>query len=147
MKTLNTIVLALGAAAVLAGNGLYAQQSAVAKIPFDFAVQTANMPAGEYTLARVSEASGVIRLQSLSTGHSVLALAPNGTSTDKGNPNEKGKLIFHRYGDRYFFAEVWMPNGGLCGAVKPSKLERELRASKEEKQMALVTIPMTGAGQ
>lgn len=147
MKTLNTIVLALSAAAVLGGNGLYAQTNAVAKIPFDFTVQTATLPAGEYSMSRVYESSDAIRIQNVATGHSALVLASRSLSKYKGNQKEGGKVVFHRYGDRYFFAEVWTPNGGLCGATMPSKLERELRANGGEKQMALVSIPLAGAGQ
>ena len=55
-------------------------------------------------------------------------------------------IIFHRYGDRYFFSEVWTPNG-LRGRANPSKLEREIQASGADKQVAVVSIPLAGAGQ
>ena len=147
MKTLNTIVLAWSAAAMLGGNGLYAQLGAVAKIPFDFTVQTVTLPAGEYSVQRVYQSSDAIRIQNVATGHSALVLAAKPLSKYKGNKKEEGKVVFHRYADRYFFAEVWTPNGGLCGATMPSKLERELQANGGEKQMALVIIPLAGAGQ
>jgi hypothetical protein len=53
-------------------------------------------------------------------------------------------VIFHRYGDRYFFSEVWTADGGLRGKVMPSKLERETRNNAgDEKQMALISIPVS----
>jgi hypothetical protein len=55
-------------------------------------------------------------------------------------------IIFHRYGDRYFFSEVWTAYG-LRGRTQPSKLEREIQASSADKQVALVSIPLAGAGQ
>ena len=57
MKTLNTFVLAMSAAAMLGTTGLYAQTGVVADVPFNFTVDTVRMPAGEYTLAPISAAS------------------------------------------------------------------------------------------
>jgi hypothetical protein len=144
MKTLNTIILALCAAAVPGTTGLYAQNGAVASIPFAFEVQNTMLPAGAYTVKAVSGMSGVIKIENNETYDSVLVLAPNLNSPPKGKDTDTGKIIFHRYGDRYFFAEVWVPNGPK-GSVAPSKLERELRASGADKQMASVAVPLAGA--
>jgi hypothetical protein len=146
MKTLKTFVLAMSAAAMLATTGLYAQTGVVANVPFNFTVETVRMPAGEYTLQPTSTTSGVIQILNRQTGESILVNAPSMLSTHKGKEAESGKIIFHRYGDRYFFSEVWTPNG-LRGHRQPSKLEREIQASSAEKQVALVSIPLTGAGQ
>jgi hypothetical protein len=146
MKTLNTFVLAMSAAAMLGTTGLYAQTGVVANVPFNFIVETVKMPAGEYTLQPTSRSSGVIQMLNRETGESVLVSAQSLLSTYKGKETEPGKLIFHRYGDRYFFSEVWTPNG-LRGRAMPSKLEREIQASSADKQVALVSIPLTGAGQ
>jgi hypothetical protein len=145
MKTLNTFVLAMSAAAMLGTTGLYAQSGVVANVPFNFTVETVRMPAGEYTLQPLSTASGVIQLVNHETGKSVLVNAP-GLPTHNGKGEETGMIIFHCYGDRYFFSEVWTPDG-IRGHAKPSKLEREIQASSAEKQVALVSIPLAGAGQ
>ena len=50
MKTLNTLILTLGAAALLGTTGLYAQTGTVAKVPFNFTAMSATMPAGEYSV-------------------------------------------------------------------------------------------------
>jgi hypothetical protein len=144
MKTLNNIILTLGAAAVLGATGLYAQSAAVANVPFDFMVQTVTMPAGEYTLKPLSGPSGLIQIMNSDTHRSVLVLAPSTNSIYKGKPTEPGKVIFHRYGDRYFFSEVWTPDG-LRGGVAMPKLERELQASAAGTEMASVNIPLIGA--
>jgi hypothetical protein len=143
MKTLNTFMLALGALATLVAAGLQAQSRAVAKIPFDFTVQAVTLPAGEYTLAPLSDA-GVIQIRNNETGKSVAVLAPPALSNYKGDKTALGKVIFHRYGDHYFFSEVWIPNG-LRGGVAPDKVERELRANGTENHMASVEIPLGDA--
>jgi|ERR1035438_1461879 hypothetical protein len=146
MKTLNTFVLAMSAAAMLGTTGLYAQSGVVANVPFNFTAQTVRMPAGEYTLTPISRTSGVIQMLNVKTGESIFVNAPSSLSTHKGQGEESGVIIFHRCGDRYFFSEVWTPYG-LRGHAPPSKLEREIQASSAEKQVALVSIPLAGAGQ
>ncbi len=144
MKTLTNMILALSAVAVLGTTGIYAQTKAVANIPFQFTVNTVSLPAGEYSLAALPNANGVIKIANLDTRRSVLVMAPATGSTYKGEPTGTGKVIFHRYGDRYFFSEVWSP-GGLRGRAQPPKLEQELRASGPGTQMASVDITLGGA--
>jgi len=144
MKTLRTIVLAVSAAAMLGTTGLYAQTGVVANVPFSFTLDAVRMPAGDYTLLPISNTSGLIQLRNDETGKSVLVLAPRTLSAHTGSDSETGTVIFHRYGDRYFFSEVWTPNG-VRGRAKPSKLEREIQASGAD--VALVSVPLAGAGQ
>ena len=139
MKTLNNILLALSATAVLGTTGLFAQNRAVADIPFEFTVSNVSVPAGEYTLIEQSAQSDMIRIVNDETRKSVMVLALH-TGTDHSKA-ATGKVIFHRYGDRYFLAGVWTPNG-LDGRVPPSKEEREL---KSEKEMASISIPLAAA--
>jgi hypothetical protein len=146
MKTLKTFVLAMSAVAMLGTTGLYAQTGVAANVPFNFTVSTVSMPAGDYTLVRTSATSGVIQIQNRETGASVLVSAQSLLSTHTGQGKDPGMIIFHRYGDRYFFSEVWTPYG-IRGHAMPSKLEREIAAGSSEKQVALVSIPLTGAGQ
>jgi hypothetical protein len=142
MKTLNAFVLGLVAAA--APTGLFAQSKTVAKIPFDFTVQTVTMPAGEYALKAAPNMPGVIEIVNLQTQSSVKVLASRVLSTRKGGEPGPGQLMFNRYGDRYFFAEVCAPQG-LRGRTMPSKLEREYKANGDENQVASVAIPVGSA--
>jgi hypothetical protein len=144
MKTLTNTMLALGAVALLGTTGLYAQSTAVANIPFGFTVNNVSLPPGEYALRALSSASPVIQIVNLNTRHTVMVMAPSAASTYKGQQTDTGKVIFHRYGDRYFFSEVWSP-GGLRGCTRPPKLEQELRASNPGIEMASVDITLGGA--
>ena len=140
MKTLNTIATALSAVAFMGTAGLFAQ-TAVANIPFEFTAQRTQLPAGQYELKTVSPTSGAIQLINLESGKSSLVLAPRCMTDKVGSETQTGKVIFHRYGDRYFFSEVWTPNGPQ-GRVGISKVEAELRASGGEK-MASVRVPLS----
>jgi hypothetical protein len=54
MKTLKTIILSVGAVALLGASGLSAQTKATADIPFEFTAQNTTLPAGEYTMSAAS---------------------------------------------------------------------------------------------
>jgi hypothetical protein len=137
MKTVNNGILAL-ATAVLLGTGLYAQNTR-AEFPFDFTVQSVTLPAGHYSLHALRTGSEVIRLVNLDTSKLIMVLAArtNAPAVEKAS----GKIVFHRYGDRYFLSEVWSTNGPR-GRVSPSKLEREMQANGTEKEMASISIPL-----
>jgi hypothetical protein len=141
MKTLNTMILAIGA--VVGTTGLNAQTKAVANIPFDFTVSSVTMPAGEYTLQSASAARNMIQIINHETGKSALVLLPD---TDAPKGTGTGRVTFNRYEDRYFFSGVWTPDG-LRGHAMPGKLEQELQASKGEKEMASLSIPLTAAAR
>jgi hypothetical protein len=60
-----------------------------------------------------------------------------GSSVDPGN--RSARLLVHRYGYRYFLAEVWMP--GQPGIRIPrSRAENELIRSGEKMQAAIVVL-------
>ena len=140
MKTLRSIATVLATVALLGTAGLFAQ-TAVVNIPFEFTAQNAKLPAGQYELRSVFPTSGAIQLINLANGNSSLVLAPRCMSDKTGSEAQTGKVIFHRYGDRYFFSEVWTPNGPQ-GRVGISKVEAELRAGGGEK-MASVRVPLS----
>jgi hypothetical protein len=142
MKPLKTLAVALGAA-VLGTTGLYAQAAAVVDVPFDFTVQSATMSAGKYKLWAPSMSNPVIQIRNTQTGKSAFVLASGSSSTQVGD-RTTGKVIFHRYGDRYFFSEVWTPDA-VRGRALPSKLEQEYQARNAEKQLASVSIPLAAA--
>ena len=133
MKTLNSMILALGAVALLGTTALKAQ-TAEANVPFEFTVQSQTLPAGHYSLAPLSLSSRVIQITNLDTGKSTAVLT---MPAKQAKANEAAKIIFHSYGDRYFLAEVRAPH--VRGRMTPSTAEEELRASAGQ-QMASVDI-------
>jgi hypothetical protein len=60
MKTLKTIILSVGAVALLGASGLSAQTKATANIPFEFTAQNTTLPAGEYTMSAASTSHDVM---------------------------------------------------------------------------------------
>ena len=76
-----------------------------AKIPFNFITAGATLPAGEYDI------------QSFGPSQNMLSIYNRNSSMRKllrSNPCESlrasstSKLVFHRYGNRYYLAELWV---------------------------------------
>jgi hypothetical protein len=96
-----------------------------ANIPFNFIVNKTELPAGAYSLRRQGTTDTVMLIQSTErqTGKMVL---PH-TCTSPQTPTQS-KLVFHRYGDRYFLSQVWTAG---------SNQGRELARSPREAEIAL----------
>jgi len=136
MKTPQTIILSVSALALLGATGLCAQIRATANIPFDFTVQNTTLPAGEYTMSKISAGHDLMLIQNKETRHAVVVLAPDDPTA--GRP-AKNVVVFHRIGDRYFLAEV--KTSGVVGRVMPSKSERDLESEDGGRPLAVI-IPV-----
>ena len=101
MKTLKTVMLSVGAVALLGASGLYAQTRATADIPFEFTVANTTLPACEYTMSAVPAARDLMSIRNDQTGKQILVLA---SSAEKGyrGANEKNVVVFHQAGRPLF---------------------------------------------
>ena len=109
-----------------------------AKIPFDFTVADKTFQAGEYSILRAQPSAGdtILRISS-KDGHTninrwtipVIRL----TSQDKAT------LVFHRYGDEYFLAQIW-PAGANTGRLLPkSRGERDAERQAHNNMVGMAT--------
>jgi hypothetical protein len=86
------------------GQGIVKRQTFV--VPFEFSVGQKVLPAGEYTVTGETQ---ILRIQSKDGKEHVIAL-PLRTRVSAQWPRES-KLMFKRYGDRYYLSQVWLPDG------------------------------------
>ena len=138
MKTLKTMILSVGAVALLGASGLYAQTKATADIPFEFTVQNTTLPAGEYTMSATSTSHDLMLIRNVETRKAIAVLAPSSESGYR-TPQDKNVVVFHRIGDRYFLAAV--KTDAVCGHLAPSKVERELASEGGGQPVAAVIVP------
>lgn len=126
MKTLR---MSLAVAALFLAGPLFAQQGVQAKVPFSFYVGNSQlMPSGTYRIAPC--APHVATVRNCESGVTIFHMTqPN----DKEN-KEKGKLVFHKYGDKYFLKEVKGPSLTSDLAIPETKNEKKARG-----EMATVT--------
>ena len=97
-------------AVVMALTAVSAQAQAVVKkqtfvVPFQFNVGKQVLPAGTYTFTGENQ---TIRIQNKNGRASVIAL-PQRTLSAPGE--SQIKLTFRVYGDQYYLAQVWLPDG------------------------------------
>ena len=110
----------------------------VASIPFEFNVGNKTLPAGEYNVRCINPGSSTKVLQIRSTTGSQSALVR--TDSVSGKMKDNAQLLFHRYGNEYFFAQAWMPADSIgMQAPKSRRLkEHELaQATRTSETVAL----------
>lgn len=92
-----------------------------ANVPFEFTIGDKSLPAGEYNISGLYNSGEAIVV---SNGDNSAIRLSNALISPERQKNSK--LVFHRYGDRYFLAEVWR-SGETSG--------RKLVMSKAEEAM------------
>jgi hypothetical protein len=102
-----------------------AQEPVVANIPFQFTAGAMTLPAGEYRVQKESDSSSALVIRS-TDGNGATMVMTHAASINA--PQAKSKLVFQRYGNRYFLTQVWSAG---------SSLGRELPKSAKEKEQAL----------
>lgn len=97
----------------------------VAKIPFAFTVGDKALPAGQYTVRAASQNGDVLAIQNRESDQAAMRLT---NSIIAGKVPENAKLVFHRYGPRYFLAEVWSPGDSTGRKLLKSNEERTIES-------------------
>jgi len=101
---------------VLAGN---VQSRIKADIPFDFTVGKARLSAGQYSIQR-GTSQGSLKLSCDKS--SVMVLTYGGSTSSIPS---HAKLVFHKYGDQYFLAQVWDEGSTTANNLMATKAERD----------------------
>lgn len=124
------IFLMFGLISILAASSAQAQTLAreqTANIPFSFTVGDKTFAAGSYIVARINPRTDpsalVIKSEDGRSKKIVLT-----TSVRAAKAQGSAKLVFNRYGDQYFLAQIWT-QADIAGLELPrSRSERTLLA-------------------
>ena len=95
-----------------------------AQIPFDFIVGEQTLPAGTYELRRLGNDPYLLCIRNVDDSRNVMIF--NTSLLDDGDSIRQSALVFHRYGDIYFLAEIWSPYEGIARELHPSEQERSM---------------------
>jgi hypothetical protein len=107
-----------------------------ANVPFDFNVGDKTLSAGK--IAAREMAPGALAISNVDKAQHAIRIAHGLTSS---NQTGRGKLVFRKYGNRYYLTQVWIPGyNGL--EFQKSKTQRALESEMLSKNSAteLVTI-------
>ena len=120
MKKQLFVLLGLG---LLVGMSAYAQTvNLKADVPFNFIIRGATLPAGEYTIKGLGDGS-VIAVRGPNPKANTIVRSQRCASI---NAVKRSKLVFHRYGDRYFLAQLWVDGSGSGRQLPKSPREMEV---------------------
>jgi hypothetical protein len=97
------------------------------EVPFSFTACHDQLPAGKYYVRPVSSTNSNLLLVRSEDNRSVDIVCTRDIQGAKAVAN--GKLVFSRYGDEYFLAEMWFP-GQRTGVELPQS-EREASLLRE----------------
>jgi hypothetical protein len=136
--TLIAMIVLVGSMAIVAQAQTSGRTQLVANIPFEFSVGDKTLPAGRYMVQAVNADSSVavLKIQSADGKDSAMVR----TMTVIGKAQNEAKLIFHRYGNHYFFAQAWV-DGETSGLQAPkARAERALQRELAEAKTAVESI-------
>ena len=136
------IIIVAGAFTVSAQAQSTGAQKVVANIPFAFNVGNTNLPAGKYTITVLNPTSDRHILQIRSANGRSTAVTQ--TTNVIGNASDDAKLVFHRYGSRYFFAQAQMAGETTGLAATTSNAERAHKQTGAVAGMKSVVVIVAG---
>ncbi len=94
-------------------------------VPFGFEVGSAHIAAGSVNLRTMQDR--LISVRGAGAGSAVMSLTRHEINLE---PAPASKLVFHKYGDRYFLAEIWSKNSTVHLCFIPSKAETQAKRSE-----------------
>lgn len=144
LKSLTTVSLVAIFTLVAAASQAHAQsrKQYTANIPFAFNVGNETLPAGQYTVTNVQTADGTVILQVRAKGQDGVMRLTNRVRA--GEPRQKSVLVFNRYGERIFLAEVWSAGENEGRQLPKTRSERAIeqelaRNPSQSQPVALLT--------
>jgi hypothetical protein len=92
-------------------------------VPFSFVAGNRTMPAGDYTLNTTPAMAGAWVISGAGDRAGSFVVAQPGAKKASG---ETPRLVFTRYGDRYFLSQIWTKNSDHVLRVPVSRTERAM---------------------
>jgi hypothetical protein len=137
MKSVRSILFAFTAVLLMATAAQAQQPKVKANIPFDFVVGDRAYPAGEYTVQRLSNLGGTIRIENTREASAAGNVLTNPCVSL--TPSETTKLVFRRMGDNhYFLYQVWIQGRDSGRELVKSHGEIRLAQNHEEGELIIV---------
>ena len=114
----------LGTAAfLLMTSAVYGQRF---NVPFAFHVGQKTLAAGTYNVSVVNT-SGLLMIRP-QAGEAVQAMPQS--AVQAATIPDKGKMVFHRYGNTYFLSQIWRGGREFGSQLKKTGAEREMAKSR-----------------
>lgn len=109
---------------IVAAQVAQAEQPMLVNIPFEFVAGNVTLPAGEYRVQTLDRNSKILLIHCSGRGASAMVIT---NAAQAKELSSESKLVFNRYGNRYFLSQVWTA-GSIHG--------RQLLKSPREEEVA-----------
>ena len=105
-----------------------------ATVPFAFTVENNNLPAGAYIVS-ILPPYNMIKVQSADGRKATMTSA---IPSRKSEVSKQAKLVFHRFRNEYFLAQVWEQGSNVHRDLRSGSRARELAGSGDGIQSATI---------
>lgn len=119
------------------------QRSLVVNVPFDFSVKGKTLPAGEYIVSRGSDAESSAMIIERKDGKASAVVLT--MLVDSREMQKESRLVFNRYGDRYFLSQVWTASSPEGRKLFRTGLERSLEVELARNNARPETVAITAS--
>ena len=141
---LGKLCLALGLMFLLEAGSGYAQAyyGLTAEVPFAFTAGNSNLESGRFFIKEVNSSMNIVNITSQEGKGSIILIA-GGTMVE--NPySSRPRLVFNKYGDRYFLSKIWYGNAGMGCQLTHTKAEKEAAQSAVSMNEKVSVIEIAG---
>lgn len=118
--TMLTMVVAIALATAVVSANAQSAKAVVSNVPFEFVVGDVTLPAGEYRINR--PLGNALSIQTADATAAAMRLS----NEIRPTKDKHARLVFHRYGKRYFLAEVWTGSDDIGRQLLKSRQERAI---------------------
>ena len=105
-------------------------------VPFDFTAGNVQLPAGEYDVQSMGPWGGsTLSVHNVNSNAGTLVLS---NSCRSQKPTADAKLLFRRYGQQYFLAEVWNRHSSDGNQIQITSQQTELAKNQSKDEVVLI---------
>jgi hypothetical protein len=132
----NLLSLAMSLAVLMSAAAQAQSTHMKVTVPFEFTAGNVKLPAGEYEVKALGTWGGpALSVQNVnSNAGSIFA----SISCRSQKPTADAKLVFYRYGQQYFLAEVWNQNSFSGRQIKINQRQTELARNQSKDEVVLI---------
>jgi len=103
---------------------------------FDFMAGDTVLPAGDYDVQSTDTWGGkALSIHNVTSNAGTLILSD---SCQMAKTSDSNKLVFYRYGNRYFLAEVWTANTNIGRKMPLNQRQKELAVNQQKSEVVLM---------
>jgi len=132
----NLLVIALSVPLLLSAAAHAQTTQLKVTVPFEFTAGNTVLPAGEYNIRSMGAWGGpALSVLNVNSNAGTIVLSASSRSQ---KPTADAKLVFRRYGQQYFLAEVWNRHSSDGNQIQISSRQTELAKNRSKDEVVLI---------